>query len=95
MSIFSKKDYERENKANKRSNPRRASHGGTKSGIAPKVKLPTQNKTKYCSLCDNVAVKVVHVSGETRKLCRDHLFHYNHKDVDHVSVYQKASKLDD
>jgi len=62
MSLFRKSDYEKESKKNKVVSPRRASHGGIRTGT--KVRLPTQCKSKpvYCRNCNKQ-------NTESAKIC--------------------------
>ena len=56
-----------------------------------KVKLPTQSKSRRCSLCDEIATTEIKLNeNETRKLCQTHLADYKRKDFKYSAKFEKA-----
>lgn len=60
-----------------------------------RLKLPTHLKTKRkkCSLCKNLAVKVLTVKSESKRFCLAHLEQYERKDLRYQAKFQKANEL--
>ena len=59
-----------------------------------KVRLATQDKSRKCSLCDNIATTEIPISEkETRKLCQVHLADYKRKDFEYTVKFEKANEL--
>ena len=85
MSVFiSSKDYENENRRYKRS-----------SLVSKKVKLPTDMKSKKCSIskCPYPAVVMGKIGNEKRSLCKPHYDQYVNKDEKHLPIFVKATGL--
>ncbi len=90
MSLIRRDDYVQASKHNKTKSPRRASHGGVST--SKKIRLATQDKSKQCSLCNNIATTTVQVSKkETRKLCSKHLADWKRKDFKYSVKFERGT----
>lgn len=94
--MFRSEDYARE--SNKRpSTPRRGSHGGVQS--SPKTKLPTQTKSKKCSLCKirigqhKIQIAEVNKPQNFRLLCQDCFNDWKRSKFTYSVNFEKASKI--
>ena len=91
--MFRSEDYAREN-TNHVVKPHRGSHGGVQT--APKTRLPSQLKTKTCSLCKYPMVTLIQIGEkEFRRLCQNHYNDWKRKQFRYSANFTKASKIVD
>lgn len=81
MVFLRASDYHNENKKFKRS-----------SKVMKKIKLPTDLKTKKCSisLCPYPSVLRIKIGLESRNLCKKHLDQHINKNEKHVVIFTKS-----
>lgn len=59
--------------------------------VQKKVKLPTQMKSRKCSLCRNIVYKEIKISEkETRKLCKAHYQAFVRRNMKYFAKYEGA-----
>lgn len=80
MSLFRWSDY-----ATKKERPK------NQRVVQKKIRLPTQLKSRKCSLCRNIAYKEIRVSDkETRKLCKEHFAMFVRRNLQYFARFEKA-----
>ena len=82
MSLIRASDYKRQEERPK-----------NQKLVQKKVRLATQDKSRKCSLCDQIATVEIKISDkETRKLCQKHLADYKRKDLKYSVKFERANK---
>jgi hypothetical protein len=72
----------------------RGSHGGVKNAV--RAKLPTQLKTKKCSMCPLPMVTMIKTGhNDFRRLCQDHYDSWKRQQFTYSVKFERIGKIVD